>query len=390
MHRVRYRIGALAVALAIASIGSLVTIIPALARPLSSPIVGHVYVDDNTAGTNTIAGFDRHADGSLSPLPGSSFSAGGAGTGTILGSQGPLQITSDGRYVLAVDAGSNQISVLRIGRDGALHLVEDSLIGSGGIEPISIAVHDRLVYVANSGNGTTGANYTGFTFNPSGHLTPLAGSTFPLPADSGPGQVLFNRDGTRLAGTRVNTSLIDSFIVGDDGHLTAAAGSPYAAQATGPFGSAFRPTDPTQLFVSNAHAGAGNGSVSAFSDDRNGVLTSIGASPYPDFQTAPCWVGITPDGQDLFAVNTGSGSISRYAIAANGTLTLLGSTPFHNATGLRPFELQVDATGSYAYVVDGGGNAVSAFKVQGGTLTELAASPFALPAGVTPFGIAVD
>jgi hypothetical protein len=145
--------------------------------------VGHVYVDDNTAGTNTVAGFNRHADGTLSPLPGSPFSAGGAGTGTIIGSQGPLQLASDGQYLLAVDAGSNQISVLRIRSDGSLRPAEGSPVASGGIEPISIAVHDHLVYVANNGDGTEGANYTGFTFNPGGFLTPLAGSTFPLPAD---------------------------------------------------------------------------------------------------------------------------------------------------------------------------------------------------------------
>src|SRR5437870_3792381 len=67
----------------------------------TSPVVGHVYVNDNTAGTNTIGGFDQHADGSLTPLAGSPFSAGGAGTGTIVGSQGSLQATSDGRFVLA-------------------------------------------------------------------------------------------------------------------------------------------------------------------------------------------------------------------------------------------------------------------------------------------------
>src|SRR5262245_56393426 len=33
-------------------------------------IVGHVYVNDNTARSNTIAGFDRHDDGTLSPIPG--------------------------------------------------------------------------------------------------------------------------------------------------------------------------------------------------------------------------------------------------------------------------------------------------------------------------------
>jgi len=31
------------------------------------PVVGHVYVNDNTAGTNTIGAFDRHADGTLTP-----------------------------------------------------------------------------------------------------------------------------------------------------------------------------------------------------------------------------------------------------------------------------------------------------------------------------------
>ena len=34
-------------------------------------VVGHVYVNDNTAGTNTIGAFDEHADGSLTAMPGS-------------------------------------------------------------------------------------------------------------------------------------------------------------------------------------------------------------------------------------------------------------------------------------------------------------------------------
>ena len=47
----------------------------------SSPIVGHVYVNDNTASSNTVAVFDRHANGTLTPHPGSPFAAGGAGSG---------------------------------------------------------------------------------------------------------------------------------------------------------------------------------------------------------------------------------------------------------------------------------------------------------------------
>ena len=67
--------------------------------------------------------------------------------------------------------------------------------------------------------------------------------------------------------------MIDSFAVGFDGRLTAAPGSPFAAQGLGPFGSEFRPTNPHQVFVSNAHDGAGNGTVSAFDVAADGTLT---------------------------------------------------------------------------------------------------------------------
>src|SRR6202007_2860574 len=122
------------------------------------------------------------------------------------------QISSDGNYLLAVDAGSNQISVLRIGPDGGLKAVGGGPVSSNGVEPGSIAVPADLVYVANAGTG--GSNYTGFTLNPGGHLRPLAGSTVALPDGSTPGDVLFNGDGTKLIGTRVGPSLIDSFTLG--------------------------------------------------------------------------------------------------------------------------------------------------------------------------------
>jgi 6-phosphogluconolactonase len=358
-------------------------------------VVGHVYVNDNTAGTNTIGAFNRFVDGTLAPMNGSPFAAGGAGTGTTVGSQGALQVTDDGRYLLAADAGSNEISVLRIGQDGDLHAVSSGPVASGGIQPISIAVHDDLVYVANEGDGTTGSNYTGFKLHENGRLTPLRNSTVPLPNTAKPGDVFFNADGTHLVGTEVGTTdpstfRIDSFVVGHDGRLTAAPGSPFAAQGAGPFGSEFRPTNPAQLYVSNAHDGAGKGTVSAFSVAPDGTLTSIGASPYADNQTAPCWVEITHDGQYLFAVNTGDSTISRYHIDSDGALTLLGSTPLKNPTGtLRPFDARLAPNGKYLYVVDAGLDAVSVLAVDGGNLRELSASPVALPAGATPFGIVV-
>jgi len=346
---------------------------------------GYVYVNDNTTGTNTIAGFLRHPDGSLTPLPGSPFPAGGAGTGSGIGSQGALQQTADGRYLLAVDAGSNQVSVLTIGSGGRLSLV-GSPVSSGGTMPVSIAVHQRLVYVANA-SGTP--NFNGFTINSKGVLTPLAGSTVSLPPGSLPGDVLFNATGAVLAGTLVDSSQIVTFTVGSGGRLTPAPGSPFPAQATGPFGSEFRPTNPSQLFVSNAHAGANLGTVSAFSVAADGAVTAIGASPFADLQTAPCWVEITRDGRFLFTVNTAVPSISSYAISRGGSLRLLGSTVFNFPTGLGPEDARLSPDGKILYVVGTGASKVSGFKVRNGSLTELPSSPTSLPAGSAPFGIVV-
>ena len=350
-------------------------------------VAGHVYINDNTAGTNTIAAFDRHADGSLTPVDGSPFSAGGAGAGAGLASQGAVQVTDNGRYLLAVDPGSNQVSVLRIKHDGSLRLV--SVASSGGALPDSVTVHGDLVYVANSGAGDS--NYTGFILAHHGELIPLPGSTVTLPATAAPADVLFNQNGTKLVGTEVGPSVIDSFTVGRNGLLTAAPDSPLAAQGLGPFGSEFRPTNPNQLFVSNAHnVGAGTGTISAFNDAQNGTLSPIGSSPFADLQTAPCWVEISPNGQFLFTVNTGSGELSRYSIARDGTLTLLGSTPVGATGGVGAVDARLSPDGRTLYVDESRIGKVGEFAVNGGSLTELAGSPVSLPAGATPAGVATN
>jgi 6-phosphogluconolactonase len=385
MHRLTRLIG-----LAAASAAVITSLTAGAAFAAESPAIGHVYVNNNTAGRNTVAGFDRHADGSLTVIPGSPFDAGGAGTGAPFGSAGGLQETADGRYLLATDPASNQISVLRIKPSGGLQLAD--VADSNGIRPTSIAVHGGLVYVANGGAG--GSNYTGFRLNAGGHLSPIAGSTVALPDDALPGHVLISPDGHRLVGTRVGPnagpSYLDAFRIGSDGRLTAAPGSPFAAQRIGPFGSTFSPTNSDQLFVSNAHDGAGAGSVSVYDVAANGTLTAISGSPFADSQTAPCWVAISPDGEALFAINTASGSISGYTVASDGMLGLVGSTAFNGPTGLRPFDAAVSPDGAFLYVVDAGAARVSAFAVDGTTVTEIAGSPIAIPGGGAPFGMVVD
>ena len=383
----RGRSGALVLGLAVAAAVAVPASASASASTDGSPVVGHVYVNDNTAGVNTIGAFDRHADGTLTPEAGSPFAAGGAGTGSGLASQGALQLSADGRFLIAADAGSNQVSVLRIRPDGSLKLVSHGVVASGGVLPVSVAVSGDLVYVANSGNG--GSNYTGFRLRPNGRLDPIAGSTVSLAADAAPGDVLFNGTGRKLAGAEVGTSVIDSFTVGFDGRLTAAPGSPFKAEGLGPFGSQFRPTDPGQLFVSNAHnTAADSGTVSAFTDAADGTLSPVAGSPFADKQMAPCWVEITHDGRFLFTVNTASGTISRFSIAPDGALTLLGSTPV-TGTKAGAVDARLSPDGGFLYVDESAIGKVGGFAVTGGDLTELPSSPAALPAGATPAGIVV-
>jgi hypothetical protein len=347
-----------------------------------------VYLDNNTAGANTISGFSRGTDGALTALPGSPFAVGGAGLGAGLASQGAIQTADHGRFVLAADAGSNQISVLRIANDGSLTPVPGSPFASGGVEPDSIALNPGLVYVSNTGAG--GSNYTGFTLGGDGRLHPIPGSTVTLPDGSGLGDIVLNGDNTKLAGVRVNTSLIDSFTLDGTGRPHAAPGSPYAAQGLGPFGSQFRPTNPDQLFVDNAHNGTDLGTVSAYNDLPDGTLSSIGASPFADFQTAPCWQVISHDGRYLYALDTGSADISSYAIARDGTLTLLSHTPVSSTPGVTGTDIALSADGHTLYLNMAKTNSVGAFAVDGGIVTQLASSPTSTSGSGSTAGIATS
>ena len=293
-----------------------------------SPTVGHVYVNSNTSGAEygrRLRSPRRRIAHARSPAPRSMRAAPGPARRSArqaASRRRPTAAMSSRPIPAATRSRSSGSS-----RTAALQLVEvrDS---NGGVA-------DRASpSTAASSTSRTAApaasNYTGFRLNAGGHLSPIAGSTVALPDDALPGHVLISPDGRRLVGTRVGPnagpSYLDAFRIGRDGRLTAAPGSPFAAQRIGPFGSAFSPTDGDRLFVSNAHDGALAGSVSVYDVAANGTLTAIDGSPFADHQTAPCWVAISPDGAALFAVNTASGTVSRYAVATDGALDLAGST----------------------------------------------------------------
>jgi 6-phosphogluconolactonase (cycloisomerase 2 family) len=330
---------------------------------------GAVYVLTNQV-NNAVAVFRRSAHGTLTPA--GEFPTGGAGDpvpqGTDpatdpLASQGALILDQGNQFLFAVNAGSNQISVLRIGRDG---LAVVDVVDSGGIRPISLALHENLLYVLNEG-GTP--NITGFTVGDDGTLTPLAGSTQPLIGDTAadPAQIGFSRDGTLLVVTEKAGNRIDAYTIDENGLPSAPIDN--ASNGMTPFGFAFNNSG--FLVVSEAFGGAPNQSAaSSYSASEDGVLSVISGS-VANSQSASCWVVTTNNGKSALVSNTASGTISSYDVGAgDGMLALVNSIAADTGAGSAPIDMALNNSSHFLFVLLGGSQSVASFRVENdGSLT---------------------
>jgi len=325
-----------------------------------------VYTLTNSSSGNAVLVFRRAADGQI--LPGGMFSTGGAGTGKGLGNQGALAIDADNRFLFAVNAGSDNISVFRIGESG-LHLID--LVPSGGKRPISVTVSCNVLYVLNNGGAVGGADtIAGFAFGPNGHLKPIVSGLALSAPLVGPAQIGFNTDGDILLVTEKNTNSLDLFTVDDD----RVAVGPTVVSSAGhtPFGFAFGKRD--QVFVSDAFGGAANaGAVSSYAISDQGVLRTITAAA-ADKQTAPCWVVLTSDGGFAYTTNTGSGTISGYEVGFGGRLRLLNAdgVTADTGSGSTPLDVAISNDNRFLYVLTPGtGNIQGFFISLDGSLSPL-------------------
>jgi len=281
-----------------------------MAKRMDSP--GAVYTMTNSDSGNEVLVFDRSADGSLSPA--GAFETDGIGTGGGLGNQGGVLLTSDNQWLYVVNALSNTISVFKV-KPGALELVGS--VDSGGTQPVSLTVDGDLLYVLNAGDVTDGAggNITGFMIEPDGMLQPLAGSTQPLSDPNiytAPAQIGFSTDGNVLVVTEKDTSMIDTYVLDDDG----LAGLPnvFASAGTVPFGFSFSKRN--RLYVSEA----GTSSASSYQVYADGDLEVI-SEKVPNFQAGVCWLVVTKNGRYAYTTNAGTGSISLFNIGRDGTIS---------------------------------------------------------------------
>lgn len=349
----------------------------ALATPvLVSADIGHangaVYALTNATSGNRVAVFDRLANGSLNPRR--HFSTGGTGSGGGLGNQGALALSDSGHWLLAVNPGSDSVSVFLV---FGKFLLRTDVEPSGGVSPVSVAIENDVVYVLNAGSDSL----QGFRLNIYGRLTPIADSHTPL---SGSGtaaaQVSFNRDGDLLAVTEKATNLVLTFPVDGAGALGAV--NVQTSPTPTPFGFAFGRRD--QLLVSEADGGAAGGStLSSYQVAADGMADLVTAAS-PSQQTAACWVVVTRNGRYAYVSNTGSDNLSTYTVAGDGAVGLLDAISAETGAGSAPTDLALDRNSDHLYALNPQTRTISAFRVmEDGSLQTIETQSSGLPTTAT-------
>ncbi len=356
------RLAVLSATLAVAA-----TLFMALPAAAASAPVGAVYTMSNDPGGNEVIIFDRFADGSVKEV--GSVSTGGAGTGAGLGNQGGLTLVGE-RWLLAVNAGSDSISVFRVREPRGLTLKD--VEPSGGSIPISVTAHKGLVYVLNAGGD---GSIAGFWLSEHGDLEPIAGSLRPLSsAAPAPAQIGFGRDGDVLIVTEKATNTITTYVVDESSGI---AGPPHGQPSAGqtPFGFDF--DHEGNLVVSEAFGGALNASaVSSYEVGDDGALQVISPS-VPTYQTAACWILVTGNGRHAYTTNFGSDTVGGFQIGHGGRLHEIGAT----VTGAGPLDMAAARNGRFIYTLDAGDGSVTGFRYRSDGSLELEQQAFGLPSG---------
>ncbi len=391
----------------------------------------HNNTSDPSQPANQIAVYRRAADGALR-LAGY-VNTGGQGSGPGqrfagdgLGAAHSVQLSQDRRFLFVTNAGSNNVSVFRVSKDG-LALTDLKPTGDGSAShrfPNSVTQHGDLVYVLNSADQ---GSITGFRLSSQGTLAPLPDSTRLLAANQdrfapdalkNPTQVSFTPDGRQLVVTikdgppagaipgpgndPTGPGRVLVFRVGRDGRPSATF-TQTNLDNHGPFGFSFdgKGNLLVALFVGGPNGTAAAGS---FHINADGSLTPI-TPDVPNTQKDTCW--LENNGRYAFGANYTSGTISSYRIGQDGGLTLLqavaGTTDDPgNEQGTTPLDLGISPNGRFLYNVLPGSGKVAGWRINSdGSLTKIGEygglpqtvdgdhAPFDFSALGSPAGIAV-
>jgi hypothetical protein len=357
-----------------------------------------VYIESNDPAGNAILAYERNnADGSLKPLMGSPFPAGGLGI-TFTTALGPFDsdqevILNPARTMLfAVNGGSDTIAVFWINADGSLSPVDGSPFPSGGSNPVSVGLAGDILCVVNKDEdpghpGQVLPTYTSFRVTPRGQLIPVPHSTFFDDLGSDPSQALISPDNNLLFGADFLGGILRSFRIEPNGRLMPADAQPLppsqfadTGAAPLPLGLAVHPTEKILYvdFVTISRVGV-------YRYNKKGQLNFL--RTVPDSGAAPCWALVNRAGTRLYASNTGDSSVSVYDISGDPSEPVEIQHVKLRTTG-SCFQFALDSKEQFLHVVTqrssdsqpARANGLNVLKVAAdGTLTEVPSSPTILP-----------
>lgn len=336
------------------------------------PDDGSGWVCVATNGTDPVVGnelkvFRRGSDGALTlarTLP-----LGGRGIQVLsdtIPASNALFLSANGRWMFAVNAGSDEITVLRMESEGP------RLMGrfpSGGPLPDSIAVSHNRVFVSHCG---APGNITGFRLGIDGRLTPIPGSTRFLSnrgqGDSTtPATLQFTPNGRQLILTEADGDAISVFTLGADD--TPSEPTIVSVPGTTPTGTAFAKG---QFLIVAEAAGdrTGEGTVSSWQMLSSG-LAPISPSTATG-QTATCWVAVDQTGTSAYFANYEDRNLSRFRVGSDGSLSLAEARAADLGDNGFPTDVAISHDNRWLYVLCDTRNSVIGFRLQtDGTLQRI-------------------
>ncbi|MBA2274507.1 MAG: beta-propeller fold lactonase family protein [Actinobacteria bacterium] len=347
---------------------------------------GAVFAMTNETADNRIITYSRATNGTLDRV--GSISTRGNGIGVDLDTQSGLELSNDHRFLYAVNAGSDDVTIFSV--DGTnLTFLEKVYAGD---QPNSLTIHRDLLYVLNG--SVAGNGITGFRIASDGTLAPLRGSFRLLSSPIAvPGEVQFSPDGRFLLVTQKTTNVllkpqnaIDAFRVKSNG-LTSATPKRIASHGLRPFSLAFR-HDGKLVVTESFNAAPFASALSSYRLTSDGRLSVISGS-VPNRQTDTCWVVITDDGRYVFTANFGNGTISSYSFSSTGKVRLIdGNAAFLGALS-QPVDLALSADSRFLHLLLRGTGGVASFRIEeNGTLEPLGVVTGGLPVADGASGLA--
>lgn len=345
-----------------------------MTRTAGSRFSGFVYmlgVVDNSNGPTAIEAYGRERLGGKIVRIGR-FLTGGTNNRELRGAQ-QHALVSDGRRVYATNPGSHTLSVLSIGHGGNLHLIQQ--VSSGGLRPVSIAIHGSRLYVANAGHTSIEtpqpATVAGFAIRLDGSLARLPWT--PVTASpGGPGDLgnivadlAINPSGTALVLTGLASNKIDSFHIDEDGCLQKRQTLPGGG---GAFAVNFRPgTDDAVIaralpeFFPNQSA-PGIGSFKIGHDGRIEELdTYVDPDKTDNGLRDPCWITFAKDGVHFWVSSFVPRALNVFSLDQHSKVTRISeyrptdSVPDPSKPGDRvvvgSFDLATDRTQEHLYQI---------------------------------------